>query len=193
MAAKKGLLGSAIEAAKRASPKKLASLGSRLPFLKHAPAPSPEPFSAIEDDTPLGDLLSAQNAAPVVPKDEGRESIDVRGLVEGLLKRPAVLIGSLVVLGFILLVAAVSIIVSAPPKVVKSEAPFTKEGLAVIKAWLPPPGDPLEPRIATERDGSYRYGPADAAKLGLPDSPIILAAIADGNDAEIEALYGSAP
>jgi len=196
VAEKKGPLDSI---AKLASKGKLKALVAKLPFVKGKIAPSPEPFSAIEDDTPLGDLLSSENAAPVAPAAKAaRASIDIHGVAESLVKNPVALICGLAALVLILAIAIVAIIVSLPPKAVKAEAPFTKEGIAVIKAWLPPPGDPLVPRMHFERErssagGAPNYTPADAAKIGIPDSAIIRAAIADRNDADIEALYGTVP
>jgi hypothetical protein len=171
-----------------------ASLLSRLPFLKRGAAPSPEPFSAIEDETPLGDdLLATDNAAPVAKPKAARESIDLRGLIVSAIKKPVVLISCLSVLGVILVIAVVSAIVTAPPAEAKAAPPFTKEGIALVKTWLPPPGDPLAPRMPMEREGLPAYGPADAAKLGIPTDPILLATLADRNDKAIEDLYGTAP
>jgi hypothetical protein len=175
-----------------------ASLLSRLnlPFIpKPGVSASPEPFSAIQDETPLGDdLLATDNAAPVSrPIKSSKESVDVGAALASAFKKPIVLISSLSVLAVILVIAVVGAIVTSPPKAANAAAPFTKEGIAVVKTWLPPPGDPLAPKMAMEREGKQAYGPADAAKLGIPSDPILLATLADHNDAAIDDLYGTAP
>jgi hypothetical protein len=177
-----------------ASRAKSSGLSNRIPFLSRKSSPSPEPFSEIEDDTPLGDLLSAENAAPVAAKsDSGPERPDIRGIAASAIKRPAVLIGLLIALGFVLSLAIVAMIVSAPPASRKSSAPFTKEGESIVKSWLPPPGDPLEPKIELEREGLPTYGPADAAKVGLPKDPHIIERLSEKNDMALEDLYGTVP
>jgi hypothetical protein len=174
---------------------KAASLVSRLPIPKRASASSPEPFSAVEDETPLGDdLLATDNAAPIAkPVKASRESFDFRGMLTGAFKLPVVRIASLSVLAVILIIAVVSVIVTAPPKAAKAAPQFTKEGIALVKTWLPPPGDPLAPRMAMEREGIPVYGPSEAAKLGIPTNPILLATLAERNDKAIDDLYGTAP
>jgi hypothetical protein len=174
---------------------KAASLVSRLPFPKPASAPSPDPFSAVEDEAPLGDdLLSTDNAAQIAKSGKiTRESFDFRGMLAGAFKSPIVRITSLSVLAFILIIAVVSVIVTAPPKAAKAAPQFTKEGIALVKTWLPPPGDPLAPRMAMEREGLPVYGPPEAAKLGIPTNSILLATLAERNDKAIDDLYGTAP
>ena len=98
MAAKKGGLDS-LKAA-------VGGLASRLPFPKRTEA-APEPFSAIEDDTPLGDLLSSENAAPgPVDRKEGRERADLKALAASAfgsaVKSTPGLIAIVVALAFIL-------------------------------------------------------------------------------------------
>jgi hypothetical protein len=189
----KGKLG-ALDSVKALSSSLLSRLN--LPFLpKPKASAAPEPFSAIEDETPLGDdLLATDNAAPVSrPLSSSKGSVDLGAALAGAFKKPAVLIGSLSVLAVILVIAVVSAIVTSPPKAAKAAPPFTKEGIAVVKTWLPPPGDPLEPRMAMEREGKQAYGPAEAAKLGIPSDPILLATLAEHNDAAIDDLYGTVP
>jgi hypothetical protein len=177
-----------------ASRAKLRNPASRLPFLKRGTPSSPEPFSTIEDDTPLGDLLSSQNAAPVAPSSKAdRERPDVRGILELALKRRPVVIGVLATLAVAFIVAVVAVAVTIPPKAPKAESAFTKEGMALVKQWLQPPGDLLEPRIEMERSGPATYTPADAAKLGLPSDPRAAASLAEKNDEAIEDLYGTVP
>jgi hypothetical protein len=173
---------------------KLRALTSRLPFVKRASAPTPEPFSTIEDDTPLGDLLSSQNAAPIAPVSKaGRERPDIRGLLESAIKRRSVLIGMLTALALILIVAVVAIAVSVPPQAPKEAKPFTKAGETLVKSWLPPSGDPLEPRVEMEREGVPKYTAADAAKIGRPSDPGTAASLAEKNDEAIDDLYGTVP
>jgi hypothetical protein len=177
-----------------ASRVKLGGLASRLPFLKRGASESPEPFSTIEDDTPLGDLLSSRNAAPVASSSSsGRARLDLRGVMETALKNRSVVIGVLSALAFVLVIAVVAVVVTIPPKPLKQALPFTKEGRALVKQWLSPRGDPLEPRIEMERKGDQAYTAADAAKLGLPADPRTTAALAEKNDEAIEDLYGTVP
>lgn len=195
MAARKGALDS-IKAgiSGLASREKLGKLASRLPFVKRGSAASPEPFSTIEDDTPLGDLLSLQNAAPLAPPPkEAREKLDIRGMIEPALRRGPVVIGILSTLGLALVIAIVAVAVTLPPKAPKAAPPMTKEGIALVKQWLPPPGDPLEARMETERSGPATYTNADAVELGSPADSRAAAALAEKNDEAIEDLYGTVP
>jgi hypothetical protein len=172
----------------------LSSLLSRLPFAKKSISSAPEPFSAIEDETPLGDLLEADNAAPV--NSGAKSSFAKPELSEALkaaVKSPPVMIGIGTVLVFVLIAVVVSIIVSSPPRAVKAALPFTTAGEALVKTWLPPPGDPLSPRMEMERSESATYTPADAAKIGLPDDPLLMTTLGERNDAAIEDLYGTVP
>ena len=172
----------------------IGSLASRLPFIKGKSVPTPEPFSSIEDDTPLGDLLSSRNAAPVSPKTKAKiERPDFRRLFETLLKRTPVLIGIIATIGLVIVVIIVSVATSLPPKTGKAAAAFTKEGEALVKQWLPPPGDPLEARVRMERSGVPSYSAADAAKIARPNDPGIAAGLAEKNDEAMEDLYGTVP
>jgi hypothetical protein len=173
---------------------RLGSILSRLPFVKKSVSSAPEPFSAIEDETPLGDLLEADNAAPVNPRTKSALAKPQLGeALRAAVKSLPVMIGIVSVLGFILILAVVSIIVSSPPRAVKAAAPFTKAGEALVKTWLPPPGDPLSPRMEMERSEAITYTPADAAKIGLPDDPLLMTTLEERNDASIEDLYGTVP
>jgi hypothetical protein len=172
----------------------LGSVLSRLPFAKKAASSAPEPFSAIEDETPLGDLLEADNAAPV---NSGAKSAlakpELGEALKAAVKSPPVLIGIVTALAFVLIAVIVSIIVSSPPRAAKAEAPFTKAGVALVKSWLPPPGDPLSSRMEMERSESATYTSADAVKIGLPDDPFLMTTLGERNDAAIEDLYGTVP
>jgi hypothetical protein len=171
----------------------LKSVADRVPFLKRPPQPpSPEPFSAIEDETPVGDLLSASNAAPGVskpPKQKG--GVDFVSAAQEAAKNPIVLAVAIIILVFLAAVAVTTIIVNAPPKPLKASTAPTEEGKALVAAWLLPPGDPLEARIEFEREGAARYSPADAAALGLARSGEYAAAFALRNDAGADELYGT--
>jgi hypothetical protein len=167
----------------------VSSLLSRLPFAK--PQNAPEPFSSVEDETPLGDLLAGENAAPQLKKKAERS--DLKEIFVGLIKKPAVLIASLSGVGFVLIIALVAIFVSSPPAEAKAPPPFTKEGQALVKTWLLPPGDALEARMEMRRGDAEPYTEADAAKLGLPSDPLVKASLAERNDAAIEDLYGTVP
>jgi hypothetical protein len=172
----------------------LGDLASRIPFAKRSTAATPEPFSSIEDDTPLGDLLSSQNVAPVAPASKsGRELPDLRGILASTLSRKPVLIGILGGLALILIIAVVAVAVSVPPKAPEEAAPFTKEGTALVKTWLLPPGDPLEPRMEMQRGGASAYKPEDAVKLGRPSDPGTATDLAAKNDEAIDDLYGTVP
>jgi hypothetical protein len=188
MADKKGGLG-------RVLPAKLGALASKLPFGKRGAAATPEPFSEIEDDTPLGDLLSSENAAPIASSSKPGQQAgsDLRDLLGQAIRKPPVLIGALSLLVLILAFAAVALIVAAPPKANPGAPAFTKEGEAVVKAWPLPPGDPLEPRLSFERDSSVKYSAADAARIGLRRDPIRMAGLSDSNDEMMEDLYGTVP
>jgi hypothetical protein len=201
MARKKGL-GSIASAAgtlaSRAGSLSRTSLRSRFPFLSRKPASSPEPFSAIEDDTPLGDILSSANVAPGMAKESaGGEKSDFRGLAASALgaalKKPVVLASVFVVLALLVALALTSLIVAAPPKAALPPHPFSEQGEALVKTWLPPPGDPLEPRMPMEREGPPAYGPDDAARIGIDPDPIALAELRDKNDQEIDKMLGAAP
>jgi hypothetical protein len=174
--------------------KAAAALSARIPFLPKRQPVSREPFSAIEDDTPLGDLLSSDNAAPgMAPRAPGREKPDVRSLVTGALKSPPILIGTLVVLAFLLTLAVTALLVAAPPRASAAPPPFTEKGQALVKTWLVPPGDPFENRMSMEREGRVVYTAEDAARIGLKPDPAMEAALRDKNDEAIEDLYGTVP
>lgn len=168
---------------------------SRLPFAKGKSESSPEPFSAVEDETPLGDLLQADNAAPLSPARDKAERLrpEIGETIKAAAKNPFILYGGLCALGFGLIIAAVAVIVSSPPKAASAPAPITREGTALVKTWLPPPGDPLAPRMEMERDEAPDYGAADAARLGIPNDPLLKATLAECNDEAIEELYGTVP
>jgi hypothetical protein len=189
MAPKKGKMDS-IKAA-------IDGLASRVPFHIKTP-PSPEPFSAIEDDTPLGDLLSASNAAPgMAAKKTDNERPALRAIVGSALgsaaKSTPILVGIIVVIVFLVALAITAIIVASPPKSLPAAPPFTEKGEALVKTWFPPPGDPLEPRMAMEREGAAKYGPQDAARLGIDPDPRIADALRVKNDEAIDDLYGTVP
>jgi hypothetical protein len=168
--------------------------GLRSPFLPRRPASSPEPFSAIEDDSPVGDFLSASNAAPgMANQGSGRERPDFHAILEMAVKSPAILVGAFVVLVFLLALAATAVIVRAPPRSGSTMVPFTKKGEALVKTWLLPPGDPLEPRMAMEREGLPAYSAEDAARLGINSDPLVAARLRDRNDEAIEDLFGTVP
>ena len=157
-----------------------AGLASRFPFLGKRKAASPEPFSAIEDETPVGDLLSAENAAHgMATQGRKREALDFRALIEAAVKKPSVLIGIFVVLAFLLALAVTP--------------PLTEKGEALVKTWLPPPGDPLEPRMAMEREGSPGWTAEDAARLGINPDPMVAAQLRDKNDEAIDDLFRTVP
>ncbi len=189
MAAKKGGLDS-LKAA-------VGGLASRLPFPKRTEA-APEPFSAIEDDTPLGDLLSSENAAPgPVDRKEGRERADLKALAASAfgsaVKSTPGLIAIVVALAFILALVITGIIVASPPKPLPAAAPLTQKGEALVRTWLPPPGDPLEPKIAMEREGAARFTVEDAAKLGMNPDPRLSSSLRAKNDEAIDDLFGTVP
>jgi hypothetical protein len=172
-------------------------LSSRLPFPKRTPA-APEPFSAIEDDTPLGDLLSAENAAPgPVEKKEGRERTDFKALASSVfgsaVKSTPGLIAIVVALVFILALIIKGIIVASPPKPLPAAAPLTQKGEALVRTWLLPPGDPLEPKMAMEREGTARYTVEDAARLGKDPDPRLFSSLRAKNDEAIDDLFGTVP
>jgi len=88
----------------------------RLPTKKGA---SPEPFSAIVDETPSADSLFEPNAAMQRPKgkrDETRARIDFREFFAAILRNKLLLAALVAVLAFLLILAATAIIVNAPPK-----------------------------------------------------------------------------
>jgi hypothetical protein len=171
-----------------------AGLASRFPFLAKRKAASPEPFSAIEDETPVGDLLSAANAAHgMATQGRKREALDFRALIEAAVKKPSVLIGVFVVLAFLLALAVTAAIVTAPPKALAVTPPLTEKGEALVKSWLPPPGDPLEPRMAMERDGAPGWTAEDAARLGINPDPMVAAQLRDKNDEAIDDLFRTVP
>ncbi len=183
-------------AAKSAVTGLLARLSSRIPFLPKRPSSVPEPFSAIEDDTPLGDLLSDSNAAPgmAAKADKGESrGIDLGSALRSARKNRILVAGVLLLLAFLLALAVTAFVVTRPPTALPAAAPFTEEGLALVKKWLPPPGDPLEPRMAMEREGPGVYTPEDVAELGIHVDPAAAAALREKNNAVIEDLYGTVP
>ena len=174
--------------------KAMAALGARIPFLPKRPPASAEPFEAIEDDTPLGDLLSSSNAAPgLAPRATSRQKTDLRELLEPALRSPPFLIGGSLVLVFLLTLVVTTIVVNSPPKPALATEPFTEKGEALVKSWLPPPGDPFEARMAMEREGPPSYSSEDAARLGLGSDPAMELRLRDKNDEAIEDLYGTVP
>lgn len=174
--------------------KSIAGLASRIPFLKRGFAPSPEPFSTIEDETPLGDLLSSQNAAHLAPaKKGGFEKPDFHGLFQSAVKHTPVLVGMLATLALLVITIVVAVATSLPPRAPKEAKAFTKEGEALVKQWLPPPGDPLEARMEMERVGVAIHSATDAARIGTPSDPGVLAGLIEKNNEAIEDLYGTVP
>jgi hypothetical protein len=195
MAPKKGLAASPPIAGILAGAKALAA---RIPFLPKRPASTPEPFAAIEDDTPLGDLLSSANAAPgMALKGDEAERPDLRELARtaaaSAAKNPQALAAIFIVLGLVLAVAITAAIVASPPAPTPIAAPFTRKGEALVKTWLLPPGDPLESRMVPEREGAPAYTAQDASRIGLSLSPLTMAGLREKSDAAIDDLYGTAP
>jgi hypothetical protein len=184
VAAKKGIL----EGVKKTA----ATLSARIPFLPKRPAASMEPFAAIEDDTPLGDLLSSANAAPGL-RSAPKQRLEPRALLATALKSPGILIALIALLGFGLVLIITSVIVNSPPRAAAAPPPFTEKGEALVRTWLPPPGDPFEAGMAMEREGRPVYSAEDAARLGLGLDPSALASLRDKNDEAIEDLYGTVP
>ena len=178
----------------------LSRLTSGIPFLKKRASTSPEPFSAIEDDTPMGDLLSATNVAPgMTAQGPAREKVDFRALLEVVVNKPAILAGVFAFLALLLALAVTSAIVTAPPSktvaaaAAAAAAPFSEKGESLVKTWLPPPGDPLEPRMAMEREGAPAYSAQDAARLGVFPDPVREARLREMNDQTVEDLLGTVP
>lgn len=181
---------SAIDSAKA----KIGDLASRLPFFKRPVSPSPEPFSTIEDDTPLSDIVLSENAAPAGSSSkEGAERPDLRGILRSLLGHKPVLIGLIGGLAFLLILVVVALAVAAPPKAPEAVAPFTKEGEALVRTWILPPGDPLEPRVEMLRSEIPAYTAADAARLGIPEGREAIDKLVAKNDEAIRKLYGTVP
>jgi hypothetical protein len=172
----------------------MSGLASRIPFVNRSIAPSPEPFSTIEDDTPLSDIVLSDNAAPAgASAGKGGAKPDLRGFLASVLGRKPVLIGLIGVLGFVLVIVAVSIAVTIPPKAPEAAKPITKEGTALVKTWLLPPGDPLEPRVEMQRGEVPAYTAEDAARLGLLRDRETIDKLAAKNDRAMRELYGTAP
>jgi hypothetical protein len=172
----------------------LGSFASKLPFVKRSIAPTPEPFSSIEDETPLSDILLSQNAAPIGgASKEGIERPDIRSILSAILGHRSVLIGLLGSLAVIVVIVVVAVAVTIPPKAPEAPKPFTKEGEALVRTWLVPAGDPLESRVEMQRSGVSAYTSEDAAKLGLPEDRETIEALAAKNDQAIRDLYGTAP
>jgi hypothetical protein len=177
-----------------ASGAKLGSLASRLPFVKSSVPASPEPFSTIEDDTPLSDIVLSENAAPIGPSSkEGSARPDLKGILASIVGQKPVLIGLIGALAILVIIAVVAVAVTLPPKAPEAAKPFTKDGEALVRTWLIPPGDPLEPRIEMQRSETPAYTPRDAAKLGIPEDPEIVKSLAAKNDRAIRELYGTVP
>jgi hypothetical protein len=169
------------------------SVAGRVPFLKRPPQPaSPEPFSAIEDETPVGDILSEANAAPGVARPaKAKPSIDLGAVAEAATKNPIVLAAGIIILLFLVAIAVTTIIVNAPPKPIRASSAPTAEGTALVKTWLLPPGDPLAARAEFEREGKSSYVAADAAGLALARAGEYAAALAARNDAGADELFGT--
>ena len=161
-------------------------------------------LSAIEDDTPLGDLLSSENAAPPGPTEgkADRERADLKVLAAATfgaaVRSTPALIAIVAVLGLVLALIVTGIIVSSPPKAVRAAAPLTSKGEALVRTWLLPPGDPLEPKMEMERglpgEGpTHTYSAEDAAKLGIKHDLLLEASLRDKNDEAIGDLFGTVP
>jgi hypothetical protein len=182
-------IGKALSSAKSA----LKSVSKRIPFVKQpGPQSAPEPFTAIEDETPVGDLLSEANAAPgAAPPPKEKTGIDFGAVADAASKNPVVLAVGVIVLIFLVAVAVTMIIVNAPPKPIRSSSAFSEEGAALVKTWLLPPGDPLEPRIEFEREGAPDYTAVDAAEIGLARSSEYIVQLAARNDAAMDDVYGT--
>jgi hypothetical protein len=177
-----------------ASRAKLGSVASRLPFIKRSIAPSPEPFSTIEDETPLSDIVLSDNAAPAgASSKEGYERVDIRSALASALGHRPVLIGLISSLAFILILVVVAVAVTLPPGTPKASKPFTKEGEALVKTWLLPSGEPLEPRVEMQRSEVPAYTPEDAARLGLPEDRETIEKLAAKNDETIRDIYRTVP
>jgi hypothetical protein len=186
---KDGGVGKALSSAKSA----LKSVSKRIPFARRqAQQPSPEPFTAIEDDTPVSDLLSEVNAAPIAaPPPKEKAGIDLGAVANAASKNPIVLAVGIIVLLFLVAVAITILIVNAPPKPIMSSSKLSQEGSALVKTWILPPGDPLEQRIEFEREGAPAYTAADAAKIGLARSAEYIVQLAARNDAAMDDVYGT--
>ena len=175
----------------------VAGIASKMPFSRRTDT-APEPFSAIEDDTPISDLLSSANAAPgMAEKKTGHATTELRGIAASIfrsaVKSPPILFAAIVALVFVLALVVAAIVVALPPRAAPSEAPFTQKGRALVRTWLLPPGDPLEGNMEMERAGSKKYTTQDAAKLGIDPDPRIVAKLHDKNDQAIEDLFRTVP
>jgi len=181
--------GKALSSAKSA----LKSVARRIPFIKRpAPSASPEPFSAIEDDTPVADLLSEANAAPgVAPRPKEKVGVDLGAVADAASKNPVVLAAAVIILVFLVAVAVTTIIVNAPPKPIRASTVLTEEGKALVSTWMLPPGDPLESRIEFEREGAKAYTAKEAEEAGLEKRDEYLVSLAARNDAAADGLYGT--
>jgi hypothetical protein len=172
----------------------IGGLASRIPFIKRSIPASPEPFSTIEDDTPLSDIVLSENAAPSGSAAKGGfEKADIRGALAALLGHKAVLIGLIGILAFVLIIIVVAVAVTIPPKAPEAAKGFTKEGQALVNTWLLPPGDPLDPRVEMQRSEVPVYTSEDAAKLGLPKDRETIDKLTAKSDAAMLDLYGTVP
>ncbi len=171
----------------------LKSIAGRIPFLKRpGQASSPEPFSAIEDDTPVGDLLSEANAAPgVAPRPKEKAGVDLGAVADAAAKNPLFLAVAIIVLVFLVAIAVTTIIVNAPPRPIRASTILTEEGKSLASTWILPPGDPLEGRIEFEREGANAYTAEDAAEAALGKMDEYLASLTARNDAAADGLYGT--
>lgn len=166
----------------------LGRLLGALPFVKRALPPSPEPFSSIEDATPNEDVLFSANAAPGLAASK-RARIDFKSAVEAASHKTGLLIGLAAALGFLLVLAVTAILVSAPPPAPPRAPTLDKEGEALVRSWLVPPGSALEPRMEMERESIPGYSAADAFRLGLDPAKADLSKSEAANDAAAEELF----
>ncbi|HTX72990.1 MAG TPA: hypothetical protein VMC79_09220 [Rectinemataceae bacterium] len=166
----------------------LGRLLEALPFAKRKLPSAPEPFSSIEDSSPNADLLMSANAAPGLA---GRQSAkpDFRAAFEALSHRKGVLLGVAVVLGFVLVLAITAIIVGAPPPPPAAAPHFDREGEALVRQWLVPPGSALEPRMEMERETMPHYSAKEAFTLGVDPAEADVTGLQESNDARLNELF----
>jgi len=165
----------------------------KLPRSKPA---APEPFAAVEDDTPGADALLEPNAALIRRKDgtrgmPERERIDLRAVLAAILARKplAAALGA----GLLLLVAlaATGIAMRLPQKPLRPSATATLEGSRALDRMVAPPETSFRPRMEMERDGASGYTMEDAVEAGVDWDAIDLDALRERNDADLDRLFGT--
>lgn len=141
---------------------------------------------------PAAEAASARSDLAVGPP---RPSFtELRYSLAELLRKPLVLAVLGTILLLVLAMAATAIVVGLPPRPGSAPgAAVTKDGEELLRRWLLPPGDPLEPTMPMEREGPEPSAGAAARNFERALADQNRQALSDKVDAAVDSSLEEAP